>query len=276
MQQEDLERRVGTVIRDKWTLVRLLGVGGMAAVYVGMHRIGRRDAIKILHAEAARSKEVCVRFEREAQAVNRFRHPGAVEIRDIDVTEDGAPFLVMELLLGESLGDRCKRVGTLSVAEVLSHADEVLDVLVAAHQQGIIHRDIKPGNLFITAEGHIKVLDFGLARIHEGGSFDGLFTKEGTALGTTPYMPPEQAAGHPIDARADIFSVGATMFRLLTGRHLHEANGPFEPLEKTGHCGGALDSHSRCVAAAFGRADHRPRARLRSGVALSKCRSDAG
>ncbi len=234
MQEEDYQQRVGTLVRDKWTLVRLLGVGGMAAVYVGVHRIGRRDALKILHAEAAKSKEVCLRFEREAQAVNRFRHPAAVEIRDIDVTEDGAPFLVMELLAGESLGDRIQRAGKLPVGEVLSHAEQVLDCLAAAHEQGIIHRDIKPANLFITTEGRLKVLDFGLARMHEVSFNDGLFTKEGTTLGTTPYMPPEQARGRDIDARADIFAVGATMFRLLAGRYLHEASGAFDLLMKMG------------------------------------------
>src|SRR6202012_1291650 len=149
MEENEIQRRVGTLVRDKWTLVRLLGVGGMAAVYVGVHRIGRRDALKILHAEAAKSKEICIRFEREAQAVNRFRHPGAVEIRDIDATEDGTPFLVMELLVGESLGDRAQRIGKLPVDEVLRHAEQTLDCLAAAHQMGIIHRDIKPANLFL-------------------------------------------------------------------------------------------------------------------------------
>src|SRR3954467_15594886 len=134
-EEDDFQRRVGTVVREKWTLVRLLGVGGMAAVYVGVHRIGRRDAIKILPPEAAKSKEVCIRFEREAQATNRFRHPGAVEIRDIDVTEDGAPFLVMELLVGESLAERVQQLGRMPVPEVLSHMTEVLDVLAAAHEQ---------------------------------------------------------------------------------------------------------------------------------------------
>src|ERR1700722_14449628 len=97
------ERRVGTTLRDKWTLEKLIGVGGMAAVYVGVHKIGQRAAIKILHPEVARSAEVRARFEQEAHAVNRFKHPRAVEIRDIDVTEEGAPFLVMELLDGTSL-----------------------------------------------------------------------------------------------------------------------------------------------------------------------------
>jgi serine/threonine protein kinase len=234
MREEEFHERVGTIIRDKWTLVRLLGVGGMAAVYVGVHRIGRRDALKILHTEAAKSKEVCLRFEREAQAVNRFRHPGAVEIRDIDVTEDGAPFLVMELLVGESLGDRAQRLGKLGVDEVLCHSEATLDVLAAAHKQGIIHRDIKPANLFVTSEGKVKVLDFGLARMHEGGLSDGLYTKEGTTLGTTPYMPPEQARGRGIDERADLFAMGATMFRLLTGRYIHEAQSPFDLLLKMG------------------------------------------
>src|SRR6185437_13933066 len=233
MHDDDFQARVGTIIRDKWTLVRLLGVGGMAAVYVGVHRIGRRDVLKILHPEAAKSKEVCVRFEREAQAVNRFRHPGAVEIRDIDVTEDGAPFLVMELLVGESLGERMQKLGRLPVVEVLSHTEQALDVLAAAHEQGIIHRDIKPANLFITNEGRLKVLDFGLARMHEI-TVESLRTKEGTTLGTTPYMPPEQARGRAIDHRADIFAVGATMFRLLAGRYLHEAGSAFELLLKMG------------------------------------------
>ena len=229
---EPFQQRVGTLIRDKWTLVRLLGVGGMAAVYVGVHRIGRHDAIKILHPEAARSREVCLRFEREAQAVNRFRHPGAVEIRDIDVTEDGAPFLVMELLVGQSLDERSRAVGRMAVGEALFHVERILDVLAAAHDQGIIHRDIKPANVFLTREGQLKVLDFGLARIQAAGLADGLFTKEGTTMGTTPYMPPEQAKGRPIDERADVFSVGATLFRLLTGRYIHKAEGAFELLKK--------------------------------------------
>src|SRR5678809_135500 len=103
------EKRVGTTLKGKWRLERLLGVGGMAAVYVGVHKIGRREAIKILHPEIARNKDLRARFEQEAHAVNRFTHPGAVEIRDIDVSEDGAPFLVMELLEGEPLSERARK-----------------------------------------------------------------------------------------------------------------------------------------------------------------------
>jgi serine/threonine protein kinase len=225
------ERRLGTTVRDKWTLERILGVGGMAAVYVGLHRIGRRDALKILHPEAAKRKDVCQRFEREAKAVNSFRHPNVVEIRDIDVTEDGAPFLVMELLDGESLLDRVERLGTVPLADVLAYADQTVDVLAAAHPQGIIHRDIKPANLYLLRDGRLKVLDFGLARVLDPDGTNA-WTKTGATLGTTPYMPPEQARGRHIDGRADLFAVGATMFRLLTGRRIHDAATDFDLLMK--------------------------------------------
>jgi serine/threonine protein kinase len=225
------ERRIGTTVRDKWTLERILGVGGMAAVYVGLHRIGRRDALKILHPEAAKRKDVCQRFEREAKAVNSFRHPGVVEIRDIDVTEDGAPFLVMELLDGESLLDRVERLRTIPLGDVLAYADQTLDVLAAAHPQGIIHRDIKPANLYLLRDGRVKVLDFGLARVLDPDGTNA-WTQTGATLGTTPYMPPEQARGRHIDGRADLFAVGATMFRLLTGRRIHDAATDFDLLMK--------------------------------------------
>src|SRR4029079_14806449 len=147
---------------------------------------GRRDALKILHPEAAQSKEIRDRFEREAQAANRFRHPGAVEIRDIDVTEDGAPFLVMELLVAESLAERVRRHGGISLPELLGYSDQVLDTLAAAHHKGIVHRDINPGNVFGLDGGPIKVLDFGLARIRQDGDMQSAWTQAGMALGTTP------------------------------------------------------------------------------------------
>jgi serine/threonine-protein kinase len=224
-------RRLGTTLRDKWTLKRVLGVGGMAAVYVGQHKIGREDAIKILHPEVARSKNVRARFEQEAHAVNRFRHPGVVEIRDIDVAEDGAPFLVMELLEGESLSARVKRAGGMEIPELLRIADDVLDVIAAAHAQGIIHRDIKPDNLFLMNDGRVKVLDFGIARMREGAPKT-MHTKIGSTLGTVAYMAPEQTMSSKIDERADLFAIGATMFRILAKRYIHEASSEMELLVK--------------------------------------------
>src|SRR5262245_37595602 len=199
MDDTELQRRIGTLLCGKWTLERLLGSGGMGAVYVGVHKIGRRDAIKILHPEIARMPELRARFEQEAHAVNRFVHPGAVEIHDVDTTADGCPFLVMELLEGESLADRAARLGTVEIAEILAVIDGLLDVLAAAHAHGIIHRDIKPANLFCLRDGRLKVLDFGVARVRAAA--DSFHTRTGTTLGTVAYMPPEQVRGADIDAR---------------------------------------------------------------------------
>lgn len=211
--------RVGRLLKGKWRLERVLGIGGMAAVYEGVHTIGRRDAIKILHPEVARQPDLKRRFEVEASATNRFRHRGAVEIRDFDVSEDGCPFMVMEMLDGESLGERARRTGGISEKDLLRIVDELLDVLVAAHREGIVHRDIKLDNVFLTRDGEVKILDFGVARILSGP----VQTIAGTRLGTPAYMPPEQLRGLEVDGRADLFAVGATMFRLLTKKRIHEA-----------------------------------------------------
>ncbi|MCS6900237.1 MAG: serine/threonine-protein kinase, partial [Myxococcales bacterium] len=209
------ERRVGTTLRGKWTLERLLGVGGMAAVYESVHtKLGRRDAVKILHPSIARSADARQRFEQEALAVNRLQHPGAIEVRDIEVTEDGAPFLVMELLEGESLADRLRSQGPLPAEDVFRYAEQILNVLEAAHAAGIIHRDIKPDNLFLLRDGRVKVLDFGVARLRQQNA-PGTPTRTGALIGTVAYMAPEQVSGRSdLDGRADLFSVGATMFRL--------------------------------------------------------------
>jgi serine/threonine protein kinase len=212
------EARLGQTVLGKWTLESVLGTGGMAAVYLARHSIGRREAIKILHPEVARDAEQRKRFDQEARAANQLGHPGAVEIRDVDITEDGCPFMVMELLEGETLGDVANRHDGLPLPDLLRYTDEVLDVLVVAHARGIVHRDIKLGNLFLTKGGKIKVLDFGIARIASSH-----ITRAGARLGTTAYMPPEQIRGEAVDGRADLFAVGATMFRIIAKRRVHEA-----------------------------------------------------
>src|SRR5688572_3397846 len=226
------EKRVGQTLANKWTIDKLIDVGGMAAVYQATHRNGKRVAIKMLHPFIAAHEDVRERFLREGYVANQVDHPGAVSVLDDDTTEDGAAFLVMELLEGDSLeGCMTRNGGTLPISDVLAVADQVLDVLGAFHQRNVIHRDIKPGNLFVTKAGVVKVLDFGLARLRDP-RVGGAPTASGIVLGTAAYMPPEQAQGKAteVDARADIFAVGAVMFRALSGRQVHDARSATERL----------------------------------------------
>jgi len=172
------------------------------------------------------------RFLREGYVANKVGHPDAVSVLDDDENEDGTVFLVMELLEGQTVEKLAESSPghRLSYDEVLGIADGLLDVLVAAQAAGIVHRDLKPENLFLTTDGALKVLDFGIARLHDpSGSSHG--TRTGDAFGTPAFMPPEQALGewHRVDGRTDLWAVGATMFRLLTGRCVHEA----ENVQKT-------------------------------------------
>jgi serine/threonine protein kinase len=237
------QERVGCVLDDKWTLERLLGVGGMAAVYEAKHRNGARAAIKVLHPELSRLKEVRERFLREGYAANRVEHPGAVRVLDDDVVasgpESGTAYIVMELLEGESLQDRLEHPPPLSELEFLSIARSVLEVLEAAHARGVVHRDLKPENLFLVRPPSddgpalgvkVKVLDFGLARLVQGQAI----TTYGLALGTPSFMSPEQAAGRidEIDGRTDLFALAATGFRICAGRRIHEAANPVDLVRK--------------------------------------------
>jgi serine/threonine protein kinase len=216
--------RVGQIIRDRWHLDTLLGVGGTAAVYAATHRNGKRVALKILHPELSAIAEIRQRFIDEGYAANCVAHPGAVSVIDDDVTEDGHVFLIMDLLEGETLDQYVGDGGWLLPARVLTIADAVLDILAAAHEQGIVHRDVKPDNIFMTRDGAIKLLDFGIARLTTLARTH--TTQTGMPLGTPGFMPPEQARGslEQLDARTDLWALGATMFFLLTGRDVHEAD----------------------------------------------------
>jgi eukaryotic-like serine/threonine-protein kinase len=218
------ERRVGQTF-GKYRIERVLGAGGMATVYLAVHRNGHKVALKVLSAELGSDDDMRARFVREGYAANSIDHPGVVRVIDDDVADDGAPFLVMELLEGETVHGRLTAAGgVLSAREVLALAYQLLDVLAVAHARGTIHRDLKPDNLFLTHDGTLKVLDFGIARIvmPQSGSDP---TRTGRAMGTPAYMAPEQAFGktRDIDARTDLWSVGATLFTLLSGCYVHEA-----------------------------------------------------
>src|ERR1700722_8622570 len=206
--------RVGRFLRNKWRLDALLGVGAMAAVYAATHKYGGRAAVKILHRERCLNAEVLRRFVREGHIANAVGHEGAVRVLDDDTAEDGSPFLILELLDGETLEERRLRCGGRLVEdEVLSVADQLLDVLIAAHAKGIVHRDIKPENVFLTRTGQVKVLDFGIAGLRELSGGGTRATRAGTSMGTPAFMAAEQARGlwNEVDGRTDLWAVGASL-----------------------------------------------------------------
>jgi serine/threonine protein kinase len=225
--------RLGTVLQEKWHLDSVLGVGGMAVVYAATHRNGKRVAVKMLHPEFSHDEEVRTRFLQEGYAANTIQHEGAVSVLDDDLAPDGAAFIVMEMLEGQTLEQRWEAAGQrLPLEEVLPIADQLLDVLSAAHAKNVVHRDIKPENLFLTKAGALKVLDFGIAKVFEHKQARPTSTRVGMVMGTPAFMAPEQARARwdEVDGRTDLWAVGATMFTLLSGRHVHEAESSHEQL----------------------------------------------
>ncbi|HZL20237.1 MAG TPA: protein kinase [Polyangia bacterium] len=206
--------------------VSLLGEGGMGAVYLAEHPgIGRRVAVKVLHKNYIRDEGLLTRFLNEARAANAIRHPNIIEILDSGTIADGTPFLVMELLEGESLGTRLRRVGALAIPTAVEFAYQTASALGAAHKKGIVHRDLKPDNLFVIPDPHepererIKVLDFGIAKLQQGSTGDSVKTRTGTLMGTPIYMSPEQCRGtRAVDHRSDIYSLGIIFFEMLVGQ----------------------------------------------------------
>lgn len=197
----------------------------MATVYYAVHEhTHRRAAIKVLHPEFCHVGEARDRFSREARAANSVGHRGAVPVLDDGELENGAPYLVMDFLEGQSVQDRIESgEGPLGVEQALRITEQLLDVLEAAHRAGVLHRDIKPDNVFITNEGEVKLLDFGISKM--SGEQQGHKTQVGAFMGTPAFMAPEQARGrwHELGPRTEIFAVGATMFTMLSGRYVHTA-----------------------------------------------------
>jgi serine/threonine protein kinase len=219
------EALVGRTIANKFLLKRLLGAGGMGAVYEAEDMLlKRRVALKLMKAAVARNKGFVQRFIREGRAANSIEHPNIVRVLDLAVEEDsGSLFIVQELLSGESLADRLSRDKRLSVAEAVALLDPVLEALQHAHSRGIIHRDIKPDNVFLhrDASGAVipKIIDFGISKVTEEQQEGLTKTQTGTALGTPYYMSPEQIRGDSnIDSRADLWSAAVMGFEMMTGQ----------------------------------------------------------
>ncbi len=232
MADADLPLQPGDIIAGKYRVDGLLGKGGMGSVFQATNTaIGRRVAIKVLAANVADRDDVKQRFELEARAAAVIGHPGIVDVLDMGETEEGEPFIVMEYLEGATLKGVFKRIGGFTPAQAAAVICPVLDALAAAHTAGVVHRDVKPANIFVCTKPTqtIKLLDFGISRF---GKSTGL-TITGTAVGTPKYMAPEQVLGEKdLGPEADLYSVGAVMYHLLTGRPPHDADSDMATLAR--------------------------------------------
>ncbi|HLL74585.1 MAG TPA: protein kinase [Pyrinomonadaceae bacterium] len=214
----------GTLL-GRYEIRSLLGAGGMGEVYRAFDpKLGREVAIKVLPGQFAAEADRLARFEREARAAGALNHPNVLAIHDVEA-DGGAPFVVSELLEGQTLRAQLGG-GALPLRKALDYAAQIARGLAAAHEKGIVHRDLKPDNLFVTADGRVKILDFGLAKLMEAdgdGARTDLPTRRaqtasGEVMGTVGYMSPEQLRGRAVDARTDIFSFGAVLYEMLSGR----------------------------------------------------------
>ena len=204
---------IGTTLNGRYRLDSKLGSGGMSTVYLALDQtLERHVAIKVLHREMHDQPDQMERFRREARAVAQLSHPNVVNVIDAG-DDDGHPYIVFEYVEGETLKERIDRFGRLPLDEAAAYSIEIGRGLQAAHLGQMVHRDVKPQNVLIDAEGRAKVTDFGIALSMES---DGL-TKTGRVLGTTDYVSPEQAMGRPVDARSDIYSLGILLFEMLNG-----------------------------------------------------------
>ncbi len=215
---------VGALVAGKLRIVRALGVGGMGTVYEVEHELTRhRRALKLLHAELASNHQVVARFLREASAAGRIGNPHIVETFDAGTLETGEPYLVMEMLDGRSLADLLAETGRLSERDAVDFIAQACDGLQAAHDAGIIHRDIKPDNLFVERTGRVKILDFGISKFDEVLTGEKQLTGDLT-LGTPYYMAPEQTSKTAsVDRRADVYALGVVLYECVTGRKPFEA-----------------------------------------------------
>src|SRR5262245_23330734 len=219
-----------------YEILSLIGAGGMGEVYRAQdERLGRSVAVKILPEGFAGDPDRQRRFEHEARAAGQLSHPNILAIYDVG-TGNGVPYIVTELLEGQNLREVVEQ-GPIPPRKAVDYAIQVASGLTAAHAKGVAHRDLKPENLFIVGGGHVKILDFGLAKLlqpppgalgDKTGSIQASLTVTGTIMGTASYMAPEQIREQPVDHRADIFSLGAILFEMLTGTRAFDGETPMD------------------------------------------------
>ncbi len=222
---------LGATLAGKYSIRRLIGRGGMGAVYEGEHiEIGKRVAIKILDKEHSRSDEVGARFRREGRAASRVESDHVVHVFDVGNDSELGLYMVMEFLLGEDLATRLERDKLLEVGQAVEFAYQAARGLAKAHNAGVIHRDLKPANIFLSERDDgstvVKLVDFGISKLlNEAVDKDGAkgpITRWGSAIGTPQYMSPEQAQGMAIDHRTDVWSLGAVLYEMLSGRQAYD------------------------------------------------------
>lgn len=221
--------RIGDVLGGSYRIERLLGTGGVGAVYQATHlHLHRAVAVKVLHPGCTAHPESLRRFELEARILGRLGHPAFVSVLHFAYTPEGVPYLVMELLAGETLRTRLGRgpydpSDPAQQAALLALFSTLCAALDQAHQQQILHRDLKPDNVMLLADGGVKILDFGMAKLLSGS---GVMTENGVVMGTPNYLSPERVRGRPAERRSDIFSLGLILYEALTGRMAYDAESP--------------------------------------------------
>ena len=228
---------VGQVVADRYHIIKKLGEGGMGAVYLGEHvKMGRKSAIKVMMASMAHDPDAVARFNREASNASRISHPNVCQIFDFGETSDGLIYLAMEFIEGKSLKDLVEHEGAIPAVRAAHIIRQSADALQAAHDLGIVHRDIKPDNIMIVqgkgGDDIVKVVDFGIARAVGGDEQGQKVTKTGLVVGTPEYMSPEQLSGDKLDGRSDIYSLGLVLYRMITGTLPFQADSAQETMIK--------------------------------------------
>lgn len=227
---------LGTTVGDSFQITRIIGEGGMARVYEARHaRLkNRRFAVKVLHSEFSQQSSIVARFQREAEAASGIGHPNVVDVFDVGRAPDGRPFIVSEFLNGRDFSDLLDEQGKIEPPAAVRIVRQVCRALAAAHEKGVVHRDVKPENVFLVGDPLapiVKVLDFGISKI-DAANGGVTLTQTGMIMGTPGYMPPEQARGAKTDHRADIYGVGAMLYRAVTGSLPFDAEDVSEVLGK--------------------------------------------